>query len=69
MSYINVETKLDPKKSTNKEYFEKKLNSFIKQVKKSEIMEELRLKRCFYKPSVLRKLKKQNAPHKWKFYN
>jgi len=66
---INAEVKLDTKKATNKEYFEKKLNAFIKQVKKSEILEDLRYRRRVSKPSVLKKLKAERAKHKWKFYN
>jgi ribosomal protein S21 len=64
----NAEVKLDIKKSTNKEYFDKKLNAFTREVKRAEILEDLKWKRCFYKPSRLRKLKKQNARNKWKFY-
>lgn len=66
---INAEVKLDTKKATNKEYFEKKLNAFIKQVKQSEILEDLRYRRRVSKPSVLKKLKKERSRFKWKFYN
>jgi len=64
----NAEVKLELKKSSSKEYFDKKLNIFTKSVKKSGVLEDLKWKRCFYKPSMLKKLKKKNAHLKWKFY-
>jgi len=64
----NAEVKLESKKSSSKEYFDKKLNIFSKSVKKSGVLEDLKWKRCFYKPSMLKKLKKKNAHLKWKFY-
>lgn len=65
---INAEVKLDKSKSTNKIYFDKKLKQFSNLVKRSGLMEELKLKRCFYKPSTLRKLAPQISARKWKFY-
>jgi ribosomal protein S21 len=64
----NAEVKLELKKSSNKEYFDKKLNAFTKLVKKSGILEDLKWKKCAHKPSMLKKLKKKNAHLKWKFY-
>jgi ribosomal protein S21 len=65
---IKSEVKLDPKKCQNKEYFEKMLKRFSNEVRKSEIMEDLRMKRCFYKPSAMRKIRKERQRTKWKFY-
>lgn len=65
---IKSEVKLDIKKCQNKEYFEKMLKRFSNAVKKSEIMEDLRMKRCFYKPSAMRKIRKERQRTKWKFY-
>lgn len=66
---INAEVKLDKNKCTNKEYFDKKLNQFTKLVRQSEILEDLRFRRRVAKPSVIKKLKKERARFKWKFYN
>jgi ribosomal protein S21 len=64
----NVSVELDKKRSSNKEYFEKKLNQFTREVKKAFIMEELKLKRCFYKPSRFKRVKKEITRLKWAFY-
>ena len=55
---INAQVKLDPKKCADKAYFEKIWNRFNREFLNSGVLEELRLKRCFYKPSALRKIKK-----------
>lgn len=65
---INVEVKLDKKRATNKVYFDKMLKKFSDKVKASEILEEIRLKRNYLKPSAFRKEKKQRQHLKWKFY-
>lgn len=65
---INVEVKLDNKKSRDKEYFDRKLNAFIREVKRSEILEELKWKRCHYKPSYKKRLKARMPSYKWKYY-
>lgn len=64
----NAEVKLDGKKALNKEYFDKKLNQFTREVKRSFVLEELKLKRRFYKPSAFKKIKKDIKHLKWKFY-
>ena len=70
MSYIiNAEVKLDKKKSTDKAYFDRAYNKFSREFMKSGVIDELRLKRCYYKPSVLRRVKKEMARNKWKYYN
>ena len=68
MSNSNAFIKLDKKKSTNKEYFDKKLNEFTREVRRSFVLEGLRLKRCYYKPSAFRKIKDEIKHLKWKFY-
>lgn len=65
---INCEIKLDKDKVSNKIYFDKKLKQFSNLVKKSGIMDELRLRRTFMKPSMRRKLSKQISAQKWKYY-
>lgn len=65
---VVCEIVLDKKKATNKVYFDKKLKQFSNLVKRSGIMDELRLRRNFMKPSVRRKLSKQISATKWKFY-
>lgn len=65
---IQAEVKLDKSKSRDKAYFDKKLKQFTNAVKKSGIMEEIRLKRSHMKPSVRRKLASQISLNKWKFY-
>jgi len=66
---INVSVNLDKKKCTDKVYFDKMYKKFSREFLRSGVLEDLRFKRCFYKPSVLRKLKKQTAKLKWKFYS
>jgi ribosomal protein S21 len=62
----NVQLKLDPKKCTDKVYFDKAWKRFNREFLNSGIVEELKLKRCYYKPSALRKIKKQIVRNKWK---
>lgn len=70
MSYIvNAYVKLDKKKSTDKAYFDKAYNKFSREFLKSGVIDELRLKRCYYKPSMMRKIKKEMSRNKWKYYN
>jgi len=63
---VNAKVTLDPKKCTDKAYFERAWNRFNREFLNSGVIEELRLKRCFYKPSALRKIKKQIVRNKWK---
>lgn len=65
---INCEVKLDPKKASNKLYFDKKLKQFSNKVKQCGILDELRLLRNYMKPSTRRKLSKQISAQKWKYY-
>jgi len=66
---INCELKLDKDKVSNKIYFDKKLKQFSNMIKQCGIMDELRLRRAFMKPSVRRKLSKQISAQKWKYYS
>jgi len=66
---INVSITLDKKKCTDKAYFDKAYKRFSREVLRSGIADDLRFKRYYYKPSALRKLKKQAQRLKWKFYN
>jgi len=66
MSIINAQVILDKKKCTDKAYFDKAWQRFNREFLNSGVMDELRLKRCFYKPSMLRKIKKQLVRNKWK---
>jgi ribosomal protein S21 len=66
---IKVSVTLDKKKCTDKAYFDKAYKRFSREVLRSGIAEDLRFKKCYYKPSALRKLKKQFSKQKWKFYN
>lgn len=68
MSIINVEVKLDKKKSLDKAYFDKMYNKFAREVQKAEILEELRLRRNFSKPSKFKRVKKEYSRLKWRFY-
>ena len=69
MSYIiKAEVKLDKKKALNKEYFDKMYNKFAREVQKSGILDELRFRRCFYKPSKKKRLKAEFSRVKWLFY-
>jgi len=63
---INVEIKLNKNKCTDKAYFDKMLKKFSDEVKRSFVMEELKLKRVFYKPSAFKKIKKDIKHLKWK---
>lgn len=65
---INCEVKLDKKKSVNKLYFDSKLKAFTNEVKRHGILEDIRLRRSYMKPSVRRKLSKQISAQKWKYY-
>lgn len=65
---INCEIKLDKKKSVNKLYFDSKLKAFTNKVKQCGVLDEIRLRRSFMKPSVRRKLSKQISAQKWKYY-
>ena len=66
---INCELKLDKDKVSNKVYFDKKLKQFSNMIKQCGIMDELRLRRTFMKPSMRRKLSKQISAQKWKYYS
>lgn len=66
MSIINAQVTLDKKKCTDKAYFDRAWQRFNREFLNSGVMDELRLKRCFYKPSMLRKIKKQIVRNKWK---
>ncbi|NBW58175.1 ribosomal protein S21/MRP21 [bacterium] len=59
---------LDSKKSTDKAYFDRAWKKFNSEVLRSGVLEEIRLKRRFLKPSALKKLKAQICRNKWKFY-
>jgi len=62
----NVEVKLDIKKCTDKAYFEKMYNKFNREFLNSGVLDEVRLKRRYYKPSALKKIKKEMARNKWR---
>ena len=66
---INCEVKLDKNKASNKAYFDKKLKIFTNEVKRCGILDEVRIRRSFMKPSVKRKLSKQLSSQKWKYYS
>lgn len=59
---------LDKGKSIEKPYFDKMYNKFSREVQKSLIIEELRYRRYFNKPSKHKKLKKEFARLKWRNY-
>jgi ribosomal protein S21 len=65
----HAQVTLNSKKSTDKAYFDKMYNKFSREFLKSGVLDQLRLKRCFYKPSMLKKVKKELARNKWKYYN
>lgn len=65
---INCEVVLDKKKSSNKLYFDKKLRQFTNEVKRCGILEEVKLLRCYLKPSARRKLAQKQGFNKWKYY-
>jgi ribosomal protein S21 len=64
---IKAEVILDKKKSAEKAYFDKMYNKFAREVQNSLILEELRFRRCFNKPSKLKKLKKEFYKLKWRY--
>lgn len=66
---VNASVTLNKQKCTDKVYFDKMYNKFSREFLKSGVLDELRLKRCYYKPSALRKIKKQLTRNKWKYYN
>jgi ribosomal protein S21 len=69
MSYITkAEVRLDGKKALNKEYFDKMYNKFAREVQKSGIIDELRFRRYFNKPSKKRRLKAEYSKLKWLYY-
>jgi ribosomal protein S21 len=65
---INVEIKLDPKQSTDKDYFDRKLSAFTREVRRSEVLEDLKWRKCYYKPSYKKRLKARMPSYKWKYY-
>jgi len=65
---IKAEVKLKKERCSDKEYFERMLKKFSSEVSRSFIMEELRLKRTYLKPSMLKKIKPQVLRNKWKYY-
>jgi ribosomal protein S21 len=65
---INCEIKLDKDKVSNKVYFDKKIKQFTNMVKKCGVLDELRLRKTFMKPSTRKKLSKQISAQKWKYY-
>jgi ribosomal protein S21 len=66
---IKASVTLDKKRCTDKAYFDKAYNKFNREFLKSGVLEELRIRRCYYNPSALRKIKKQVMRNKWKFYS
>ena len=66
--HINAEVTLNGKKSLDKAYFERALSKFGREFLKSGVLDTLRLKRCYYKPSAMRKVRKELSRNKWKFY-
>lgn len=66
---VNVSVQLDKRKCTDKTYFDRAWKTFNREVLRQGVLEDLRLKRCFYKPSALKKIKKQLRHKKWKYYN
>jgi len=65
---INCEVKLEKGKSSNKLYFDKKLRQFTNAVKRCGVLEDLKIRRTFMKPSLRRKLAPKISVLKWKFY-
>ena len=65
---INAEVKLKKERCSDKEYLEKMLKKFTHEMNKTFIMDELRLKRTYLKPSMLKKIKPQVLRNKWKNY-
>jgi ribosomal protein S21 len=58
---INAAVILDPKKCTEKMYFDKMYTKFSRQVITSGVLDDLRLRRRFLTPSQRKKLKVQLA--------
>jgi ribosomal protein S21 len=65
---VNCEVKLEKGKSSNKLYFDKKLRQFTNAVKRCGVLEDLKIRRTFMKPSLRRKLAPKISTLKWKFY-
>jgi ribosomal protein S21 len=68
MRTIHCEVKLDKKRCTDKDYFDSKLKQFSREVKRSGVLEDLRKKVCYLKPSQMKKLNQQTKYLKWRFY-
>jgi len=66
--HANAEVALNGKKSLDKAYFERALSKFGREFFKSGVLDVLRLKRCHYKPSAMRRVKKELSRNKWKFH-
>jgi ribosomal protein S21 len=66
---INASVTLNKQKCTDKAYFDKMYIKFSREFLKSGVLDELRLKKRYYKPSALKKIKKQLFRNKWKYYN
>lgn len=64
----NCEVKLEKGKASNKLYFDKKLKQFSNEFKRSGVIEELKVRRYFMKPSMRKRLSKELSAAKWKFY-
>lgn len=65
---IKSEVVLNKSKSAEKPYFDKMYNKFVREVQKSLIIEELRFRRYYVKPSKKKRLKKDFARLKWRNY-
>jgi len=65
---VHAEVKLDKRKCTDKAYFDRMLKKFMNNVQRSGVLEDVRLKLRFLKPSQFKKIKKQLQHKKWKFY-
>ena len=66
MRQTNAEVKLDLKKCTDKVYFDKMYNKFNRDFLNSGVLDEVRLRRRYYKPSALKKIKKEMTRNKWR---
>lgn len=62
---IKAEVILNKSKSLEKPYFDKMYNKFSREVQKSFILEEVRFKKFYVKPSKRKKLKKEFFKLKW----
>jgi len=67
MNQINAEVKLNKNKCTDKAYFDKMYKKFSFEMQKTFVLEELRLKSRYVKPSQYKKLKAQSLRNKWKY--